>query len=172
MARINFCSSAAAILCGSFGIETTQDRDANIRRNDDRGSLAIGRAILPIAAERRPILRAAPADKARCQPSKLECVSRRRKSSRTRNRRFAIAARSGGFASAIKYIDQVMRNAATLCQRRLRRADVESLIKLRRIARDNFAADSFGKPNAERGFTGSRRTQNHDQRRERFVVGH
>ena len=59
-----------------------------------------------------------------------------------------------------------MRNTVLLRRGNFRGADIEVAIHLRGIANQYFAAQFFGEVNPQRGFAGSGRAEDDDQRRE------
>ena len=68
-------------------------------------------------------------------------------------------------------INQMVRNAAPLGHWNLRRADVEVPVDLRRVANENLAAEPFRKMDAELGFAGGGRAENHQKPRKRAHPG-
>src|ERR1700730_12913039 len=63
-------------------------------------------------------------------------------------------------------------NSAALSRTRLGRADVEPAIELRGIARDHFAVELFGEPNAQRRFSRSRGTDDGNEWRMLIFQAH
>src|SRR3989449_457626 len=88
-----------------------------------------------------------------------------------RERQFAIASRSRFFLWP-QHIDQMMRDPAALGSAGLGSPNIESAIKLRRIAGHHFSAQPLGEPDTQRGLAGSRRANDGNKRQKSFRIAH
>ena len=79
------------------------------------------------------------------------------------NRSRAVFARRE-WETRVHQVQQVMRNAAAFFERGLGRANIETAIDLRGIAGQDIALQFAGQRHGERGFAGSRRTHNGNER--------